>query len=456
MPRQGKRSGAMVQDHSGESPGVYLNDMGAYDLLDHGQARALVVEYGQKRTAVIDALFAIGSVQRWTLALLDQLAAGAVTIAYGTDYDAETVEKCSVARQQVAVIAASLRELLTKQEASMEALLQKAHVIPTALPQEMVKRTKVIVDELKQIPLKQERIDEWHRDLRDCKNTLCGAGASSRLQRETRDAMCQILETSASFAAKRNAALKAHYEYVALHHRVCVANLRLVVSIAKQFRGHGVSFNDLIQEGNVGLLLALDRFDYERETTVATYATWWIRQTIQRAVADQARTVRDPAHHREARSAIDRVEQEMMAAGEARVTDDAIARGTGMRPDQVGQMRNHKRAVSLDMILGDQDSSLSKFLAGNEPEPEAAAIEEELPLLLEQLLEDLDPRERYIIELRFGLKDGEGKTLREVEVLVGLSRERVRQIQAEAEGKMFKRAEELGMRSFLQRKLSSQ
>jgi RNA polymerase primary sigma factor len=236
-------------------------------------------------------------------------------------------------------------------------------------------------------------------------------------------------------------------------HQLAVANLRLVVSIARRYRGRGLSLMDMVQEGNIGLMRALDRYDVELGYKFSTYATWWIRQAITRAIADQARTIRVPVHIAENLSRLHRISRRLTVELDREPTLEELAREMELSVDEVQELdRISQNTVSLESpVGGEQDNLLSDYIQdqnGAMPVDEVTFLA--MQNQIQQALDTLSERERQVLCLRFGLEDGNLYTLEEIGNRFGVTRERIRQIETRALGKLRQHSKGRSLREFLE------
>ncbi|HVL15065.1 MAG TPA: RNA polymerase sigma factor RpoD [Gemmata sp.] len=307
------------------------------------------------------------------------------------------------------------------------------------LVEELSIRTQKVQPLMRKLDQISQRMDELEQEVNALKGDRTAKEERANLEKELQDLMLITLEEPASLR-KRIAIMKSRFaEYEQAKRELSGGNLRLVVSIAKKYRNRGLSFLDLIQEGNTGLMRAVDKYEHRRGFKFSTYATWWIRQAITRAIADQARTIRIPVHMIETMSKLRNVSKKLLQELGREPTIEETALAAGISNEECRRvLKISRQPISLDRPVGEsEDSYFGDFIEDNSIDsPVNAATNEMLKDKIEGVLKTLTYREREIIKLRYGLGDGYTYTLEEVGRIFKVTRERVRQIEAKAVRKL--------------------
>ncbi len=307
------------------------------------------------------------------------------------------------------------------------------------LVEELSIRTQKVQPLMKKLEQMSARMDELEKQIEDLKGFRSAREDKANLEKELLDLMCMTLEETGALHKRVEIVKKRFAEYEDAKRALSGGNLRLVVSIAKKYRNRGLSFLDLIQEGNTGLMRAVDKYEYRRGYKFSTYATWWIRQAITRAIADQARTIRIPVHMIETMSKLRNVSKKLLQEMGREPTIEETAKAAGISIEETRRvLKISRHPISLDRPVGEsEDSYFGDFIEDDTAEsPVSAATQEMLKDKIEQVLKTLTYREREIIKLRYGLGDGYTYTLEEVGRIFKVTRERVRQIEAKAVKKL--------------------
>ena len=303
------------------------------------------------------------------------------------------------------------------------------------LVEELSIRTQKVQPLMKKLEQMSARMDELEKQIEDLKGLRSAREDRANLEKELLDLMSMTLEETGALHKRVEIVRKRFAEYEDAKRALSGGNLRLVVSIAKKYRNRGLSFLDLIQEGNTGLMRAVDKYEYRRGYKFSTYATWWIRQAITRAIADQARTIRIPVHMIETMSKLRNVSKKLLQELGRDPSIEETAKAAGITIEETRRvMKISRHPISLDRPVGEsEDSYFGDFIEDDGAEsPVSAATQEMLKDKIEQVLKTLTYREREIIKLRYGLGDGYTYTLEEVGRIFKVTRERVRQIEAKA------------------------
>src|SRR6266481_7463312 len=307
------------------------------------------------------------------------------------------------------------------------------------LVEELSIRTQRVQPLMRKLEQISPRMDELEKQIDDLKGLRSAKEDRANLEKELRDLMLITLEEPGALRQRVIIMKNRFTEYEQSKRDLSGGNLRLVVSIAKKYRNRGLSFLDLIQEGNTGLMRAVDKYEYRRGYKFSTYATWWIRQALTRAIADQARTIRIPVHMIETMSKLRNVSKKLLQEKGREPSIEETAKAAGISVEETRRvLKISRHPISLDRPVGEsEDSYFGDFIEDDSAEsPVSAATQEMLKDKIEHVLKTLTYREREIIKLRYGLGDGYTYTLEEVGRIFKVTRERVRQIEAKAVRKL--------------------
>lgn len=426
--------------------GLYLRQMGSIPLLKRNDEIALAMRLERARNMFRTAALRCPFVLRKAVTCYEKINAGQTPL----DPNIDVVSTADLRRDQILARLPghlrTLRSLLKREEDDF------AHGLELDSPlerkawlrrrrQRILKMSKLIAE----LSPRTESIERWVDDLERKGRALAAAvialdykpprnlPARASRNRNLRDWMIAAQFEPEECVRKIRVLRRLQFRFQTVRRDLAEANLRLVVSIAKKYRNRGLPFADLIQEGNRGLMRAVDKYEYKMNFKFGTYATWWIRQGITRALADHARTVRVPCHQIATMSAIERVRGEMTVATGREPSIEEISKKLGVKTDDTKSLRIvGKHPVSLhEPVGGDGERALEDFLSDRiTPNPGMHVDQRLLRERIAEVLRSLAPREREVIELRFGLRDGQPRTLDEVARVYGITRERIRQIEA--------------------------
>jgi RNA polymerase primary sigma factor len=428
--------------------GLYLRQMGAIPLLSRDQELALAERLEYRRRRYRRAALGNWRTLAAVVATFDKVRAGQLAL----DPTIDVVTTLGLSRERILSRMphnlATLRHLIESANADFRNLQRAtANGARHRLRRELWRRLQKAIKLAEELSPRIDLLDRWTDELRGLSRQMdelqryIDAGDRSAADRERRnkvvkhlrDLMLEVRSTPEDLAGLVRVQQRRREAYQKARRELAEGNLRLVVSIAKRYRSRGLPFSDLIQEGNRGLMRAVDKYEHRLGFKFGTYATWWIRQGITRALADHARTIRVPCHQVGTLAAVERVRGELSIQQGREPTVEEIAAVLGVTPEETQSLRVVSRhPVSLHEPLGgDGERALEDFLDDPDATNPGQAVDQHLLReRIGEVLRSLTPREREVIELRFGLRDGQPRTLEEVARAYGITRERIRQIEA--------------------------
>jgi RNA polymerase primary sigma factor len=428
--------------------GLYLRQMGAIPLLNREQELALARQLETARQRFRRAALTNWPTIARVVETFERVLAGQVPL----DPTIDVVTSLNLSREQILARlphnVRTLRSLLTTSHNDFKALMRTSSAAGKArlrrlrwsklrkaihLVEELSPRTELLERFIEELNAWIDNMRRLEAQIASCGRSAADRQEQTRLTKQLRDLMTQAQATPEELSALAKVIARRHVRFQRARRELAEGNLRLVVAIAKRYRGRGLAFADLIQEGNRGLMRAVDKYEHRMGFKFGTYATWWIRQGITRALADHARTVRVPCHQVGTLAAMERVRGELALEHGREPTIEEIADSLGVTPEETRSLRAVSRQpISLHEPLGGEgERALSDFLDDPDATHPSRIVDQHLLReRIAEVLRSLTPREREVIELRFGLKDGHPRTLDEVARAYGITRERIRQIEA--------------------------
>jgi RNA polymerase primary sigma factor len=447
---------------------MYLMQMGEIPLLTRAEELSAARAIESTRTRFRHNLLASDFVLQGAVTLLERVRDGALRLDRTIEVSVtNTVEKKRILRR-LGPNLETLVKLLHQNRSDFQFVIQKKHSLVERheIWRRLVRRRNRAVRLVEELNLRTQRLEPLLHKLSEIAGRMQAirtqlaelekqpVGSDEGLRAELHYLMRITAESPATLDRRVNRTDELQRRYDAAKRELSAGNLRLVVSIAKRYRNRGLSFLDLIQEGNTGLMRAVDKFECARGYKFSTYATWWIRQAITRAIADQSRTIRVPVHMIDAMTRVRTVTRELVQQNGCEPSVEQTAAAAGLSLDDTRCiMKMSRQPLSLDQPVGDHDDSyFGEFLQDHrEEDPLHGFNQESLKNRLADVMQSLNHREREIVRMRYGLTDGYAYTLEEVGKIFSVTRERVRQIEAKAVRKLQQPYRCRGLLGFLDR-----
>ena len=441
---------ATYDDHTPDAIETYLAEINEIPLLSREAEIAVARQIEQNRKRYRGSVLATSNVLHAVTAQLKELRNGNARLHDLVDVSMDDMEEKRRVRQFLVQKLSRIERLLRREREDFAEAMDRSQ--PAECRREALRRVREHRAEAARLiegvrpklqPLQSvlDRLEDLLAQMDELRRQMarlrCPDGRRQRAElRQRLDGLIVAAQERPDALRRRLARIaKRREQYEAARQELCRHNLRLVVSIAKQFRNRGMSFLDLIQEGNAGLMRAVDKFEYSRGFKFCTYATWWIRQAITRAISDQSRTIRIPSHVSQKLGRIWDVVEQVEEQKDPKASMEKRADAVGLTTDEmVHALRMQRQPLSLDQPVRDRDETTrGEWLPDyREGSPSTVLDRDLLRSRIEEVLQDLNWREREIIKLRYGLGDGHAYTLNEVSKIFAVSRERIRQLESRA------------------------
>ncbi len=446
----------MMNEQRSDAVETYLAQINAIPLLSRDAEIALARRIERSRARYRRTVLTTDYLLEATVQLLDDLREGKIRLHDAVEVSMDDMDQKDSVRQFLGRGLTSVKKILARNREEFGRSLDRS------LPREerhdirrqiLARRAKVfeLIEQVRpKLQLLDPALERLHGLLRQMES-LCrertnldqrdgqGRGRRGEIRQEFDSLLRRTQESPTSLRRRLILIAKSQRQYESSRQELCNHNLRLVVSIAKRYRNRGLSFLDLIQEGNTGLMRAVDKYEYSRGFKFCTYATWWIRQAIARAIADQSHTIRIPLHVTERMGKIRHAEEQLIQDHNGEADVEETAKIAGMPVEETGHaLKMHRQPLSLDQPIRDRDDTTwGDWLKDYREETPSQEIDQHLlRVRIEEVLQGLNWREREIIKLRYGLGDGHAYTLDQVSKIFAVSRERIRQIESRAMRKL--------------------